>query len=79
MSCTAWRWISWLVRVIGAVLFMIAAMENNAIFMVISGIVIIVGIIIGIIKWRCPSCNRGLSEKLPIFTAYCPYCGESLD
>lgn len=79
MSCTAWRWISWLIRVIGAVLLMAAAMENNGIFMMISGIVIIVGIIIDIIKWRCPSCNRMLSGRLPIFAEHCPYCGESLD
>lgn len=79
MSCIKWRWIAWLIRLIGGVLIIIGVSADSDIMLVIGGIIAIVSGGISFNNWRCPSCNRMLSEQLPIFTEYCPHCGESLE
>ena len=81
MNCIKWRFISWGIGFVGAVPFIMGVYSDdfwhNPLFY--AGIVILaIGVIIGIWKWRCPDCGEHISDCSSVFTVKCPYCGADL-
>ena len=82
MSCIKWRWVAWIIRIIGVILFIIGAKNAETALVLLAFIGVIMVLIsarISINRWKCPHCELPLKENMSIFTQYCPYCGESLD
>lgn len=82
MNCIKWRWISWIIGIIGVILFLIALVSDNFwqnSVSYLSIILLIASGIIGIVKFRCPSCGKHISDRSPISISHCPYCGKKLN
>ena len=81
MSCRKWRIIANCVEVIGALALLVAFCVYrgwNAVS--IFGLVLMLaGVGVHAAKFRCPSCGRHISDRVPYDITHCPYCGAELE
>ncbi|MEG0894401.1 MAG: hypothetical protein RSE93_01695 [Oscillospiraceae bacterium] len=82
MNCIKWRFISWIIGAIGIVPFLVGFYSDHFWknpFSYIGIILLGISVIVGVCKFRCPSCGRHISDRSPIDISNCPYCGKNLE
>ncbi len=85
MGIHKWRFFSWAVTLLGAVLLVISYRSSGFRHghwsaLAVAGVVLILaGMVIHAVKFRCPSCGRHISDRTPLGTSHCPFCGASLE
>lgn len=81
MGCKKWRLIASCVEVIGAVILLVAFfIQRNWSAVSMFGLVLMLaGLVIHAVKFRCPACGRHISDRVPLSVTHCPFCGEELE
>lgn len=77
-----WDWVSTAIFLLGAILFCVSCIETgkfNAPLTLIGIVLVLLGIVISIIKQRCPFCKHYLGCFFDPKKEYCPYCGSKID
>ena len=85
MGIHKWRFFSWAVTLLGVVLLVISYRSSGFRHghwsaLAVAGVVIILaGMVIHAVKFRCPSCGRQVPGYISLPPTYCPFCGASLE
>ena len=81
MSCKRWRLVAMGISVAGVALFLAGyAFYQSWNAVNIGGIaVILIGMIVNAVKFRCPACRRHISDRVPFDITRCPFCGALLE
>ena len=82
MNCRKWGKISRIVSSIGGALFVVGFLPGNFWMNPITyiGLVLLVaGLVIAAVKFRCPECGKRLHEKPSMPLVCCPECGAELE
>ena len=46
--------------------------------LVLAAVFLAASLAVGAAKWRCPHCGKHISDRAPLSTSHCPFCGGSL-
>ena len=76
MNANKWKNISLIVQIIGGILAL--CHHIHKVFLYIGFPVLLYGIILEIIKWRCPYCRKHFFGKGE-FIVKCPYCDRNMN
>ena len=74
MSVKKWRVAANCVEVIGALV--LRGWNPISIF---GLVLMLAGLVIHAVKFRCPACGRHISDRVPLGIAHCPFCGAELE
>lgn len=55
------------------------ALTSTPVFFVIGLLLLIGGVVVRLVFYRCPHCHRLLPGRAPLDMDYCPYCGKRLE
>lgn len=76
MTLRRWMILSVVLMLLGALPLMLGQMTDLPEAKVIGGVLLAAGLVIDLLKIRCPACGAHLWG---FFGEYCRYCGEKLD
>lgn len=72
-----------LIRLISGLMFLLgaalASFTEVPILSVIGLLILIGGVVVRLVFYRCPHCRRLLPWRAPLDMEHCPYCGEFIE
>ena len=81
MTPVKWRMLSHVFGALGGALVIACALRGGSWSIpaaVAAAVFLAASLAVGAAKWRCPHCGKHISDRAPLSTSHCPFCGGSL-